>query len=401
VFAASLVLAAALPALADDWPKFRGPRADGHSSESGILETWGADGPEILWRVPLGEGFSGISIVGGKLFTMFSDSKQEILVAFDADNGVELWRRTVDEHYRNQFGSGPRATPTVSDGLVFALSAKGKLLVVEAETGKPVWKRDLVHDFGAKIPEWGFSGSPTVEGDLVLLDVGGAGGRLLMAFNRLDGQIAWESEAGIAGYSSPLIIDAVGVRQAVFFTGTKAVAVRVDNGATLWSVPWKTRYDVNAAMPLFVAPDQVLLSSGYGTGAMMIRLERDGDSIRTRRSWVSKDFENQFSSSVLVGENLYGFDNSILRSIRASDGSSNWYARGFGHGSLFYADGRLVVLGDKGKLSLVAATPSEFVEKATVQLFKTKTWTVPTLSDGRLFVRNEREMLALDFRASN
>jgi outer membrane protein assembly factor BamB len=400
VLVASFVLLAALPAKAEDWPKFRGPRADGHSAETGILQTWDRGGPEVLWRVPLGEGFSGISAVGGKLFTMFSDSQQEILAAFDADSGEELWRRTVDEHYRNQFGSGPRATPTVSDGLVFALGARGKLLVVEAETGKRVWNRDLVHSFGAKVPEWGFSGSPVVEGDLVLLDVGGAGGRLLMAFNRLDGQIAWESEAGVAGYSSPLVIDAVGVRQAIFFTGTKAVAVKVEDGATLWSVPWKTRYDVNAAMPLFVAPDHVLLSSGYGTGAMMIRLERNGDSIRTRQSWISKDFENQFSSSVLVGENLYGFDNSILRSIRASDGSSNWYARGFGHGSLFHVDGQLVVLGDKGKLSLVAATPEEFIEKATVQLLKTKSWTVPTLSEGRLFVRNEREMLALDFRAS-
>ena len=108
-------------------------------------------------------------------------------------------------------------------------------------------------------------------------------------------------------------------------------------------------------MPLFIAPNQILLSSGYGTGAMMIRLERDGSSIRTHQSWSSEDFENQFSSSVLVGDHLYGFDNSILRSIRASDGSSNWYARGFGHGSLFYADGHLVVLGDKRKLALVAA----------------------------------------------
>jgi outer membrane protein assembly factor BamB len=391
----------ALPVLeAGDWPSFRGPHANGHSDETGILQSWAAGGPEVLWRVPLGEGFSGISAVDGKLFTMFSDSEQELLAAFEAESGRELWRRRVDDRYRNQFGNGPRATPTVSDGMVFALGAQGKLLVVEAETGKRVWNRDLVHDFGAKVPEWGFSGSPVVDGDLLLLDVGGAGERLLMAFNRLDGQVVWESEAGIAGYSSPLVIDAVGVRQAVFFTGNRAVSVDVRDGALLWSVPWKTRYDVNAAMPLFVAPDQILLSSGYGTGAMMIQLERDGDSIRTRQSWSSDDFENQFSSSVLVGDHLYGFDNSILRSIRASDGASNWYARGFGHGSLFHVDGQLVILGDKGKLALVAATPGEFAEKANFQLFKTKSWTVPTLSEGRLFVRNERELLALDFQAS-
>ena len=394
----ALVLTVTLTAKAADWPQFRGPDGNGHSSETGILESWSEAGPEVLWRVPLGKGFSGISAVDGHLFTMFSDLGQELLAAYDADSGRELWRQRVDDHYRNQFGDGPRSTPTVSGELVFALGARGKLLAVEAESGKRIWSRDLVRDFGAKVPGWGFSGSPLIDGRLLLVNVGGGGGRLLMAFDHLSGDVVWAGEAGIAGYSSPLLIEAAGFRQAVFFTGNRVVGVAVSDGSPLWSIPWKTRYDVNAAMPVFVAPDQVLLSSGYGTGAAMIRLRSADGGVSTELSWSSRQFKNQFSSSVLVGDHLYGFDDSILRSIRASDGSSNWYARGFGHGSLFHVEGQLVVLGDKGRLALVAATPTEFVQKATTQLFTARSWTVPTLYRGRLFVRNERELLALDFR---
>jgi len=393
-----LLLTATTTARAADWPQFRGPDGNGHSAETGILESWSEAGPEVLWRVPLGKGFSGISAVDGHLFTMFSDLGQELLAAYDADSGRQLWRRRVDDHYRNQWGGGPRSTPTVSEGVVFALGAQGKLLAVEAESGKLVWNRDLVRDFGAKVPEWGFAGSPLIDGQLLLVNVGGGGGRLLMAFDRSSGDVVWESGAGIAGYSSPLLIEAAGFRQAVFLTGNRVVGVTVSDGSPLWSIPWKTQYDINAAMPVFVAPDQLLLSSGYGVGAAMIRLRGTDGGVSTEQSWSTKQFKNQFSSSVLVGDHLYGFDNSILRSIRASDGSSNWYARGFGHGSLFHVDGQLVVLGDKGRLALVAATPEEFVEKASTQLFTARSWTVPTLYAGRLFVRNESELIALDFR---
>ena len=161
-------------------------------------------------------------------------------------------------------------------------------------------------------------------------------------------------------------------------------------------MPWETQYDVNAAMPIFVSPDRILLSSGYGNGAMLIRLRAAGDRIDVYEVWRSRGLKNQFSSSVLVDGHFYGFDDSILKSVRVEDGAENWRARGFGHGSLFYADGLLVVLSDKGKLALVRATPDGFEEITNHQLFQAKAWTVPTLSDGTLYVRNERELLAID-----
>lgn len=382
----------AMPAA--DWPRYRGPRGDGISSETGLASNW-TDGPTELWRVPLGKGFSGISYVDGRLYTMYGRDRVEWIGSFDARTGEELWRFRSDGLYLDPQGDGPRSTPTVHEGIVYALGARGKLHAVGADDGHLIWGHDLVAEYDASPPDWGMATVPLVEGDLVLVNAGGRPDASVMAFDRRDGREAWRSLDDGAGYAAPIAVTIDGVRHAVFFTADGLVGLDPDDGDLRWRVPWTTSFDVNAASPVFVPPDRIFVSSGYDVGAGVYRIDMSEGPGTAREVWRNRVLKNQFSSSVLWDGHLYGFDNSILTCVDAATGERRWQARGFGHGSLFWADEHLVVLGERGRLGLVRATPEGFAELAAAQIVDERTWTVPTLADGVLYVRTERQMLAL------
>lgn len=381
-----------------DWPSYRGPAHDGRSTETGVFDTWPKSGPATLWRAELGSGYSAASVADGRVFTLFGDGTNEFLAAFSAYQGEELWRIRLDAERKDSFGDGPRSTPSVADSVVYGLGAKGKLVAVKAESGEEIWSRDLVADFGAAIPQWGISTSPTVFEELLLVDVGGKNGHGVVALARSDGKLIWKAESGLPGYSTPLVVEAAGAEQALFFTGTKLVAVSPRDGKPLWDYEWRTSYDVNAAMPVFLPPDRVFISTGYDKGAAVLRVKKTESGLAVEEVWKSREMRNHFNSSVLVDGHLYGFDNGTLKCIRADDGTERWAKRGFAKGSLLYADGHLVVLGERGQLALVEATPEGYREKALSEVFNAKTWTMPTLADGVLFVRSEKELVALDPR---
>jgi outer membrane protein assembly factor BamB len=390
------VLALATPAAAADWPQYRGPNRDGRSPETGLARSWPAAGPPVLWRAALGNGYSGLAVARGRVYTQFGNGRDEYIVAFDAASGKELWRARTDADRDDGQGGGPRSTPTVEGGLAYALSAQGKLSAFDAATGARRWGSDLVREVGARVPQWGVSTSPLVEGNLLLVDAGGRPGHSLVALDKKSGKLAWAAETDQAGYSAPLTVAVDGVKQVLFFTGTSLVAVAPGDGRALWRVPWETSYDVNAAMPVFIPPDLVFISSGYDKGAQVLRVKRQGSGAAVEAVWRSRVMKNHFNSSVLVDGALYGFDDGTLKAIEARSGAERWKERGFAKGSLLYADGHLYVLSERGLLALVEATPEAYREKARFQLFEAKTWTMPSLADGRLFVRSEGELVALD-----
>lgn len=392
---ALVALACGGPVLAGDWPQFRGPQRDGISKETGLKRSWEAGGPQVLWRVPLGEGYSGISVSGNRLYTMYARGTGAFAAAFDAASGKELWRYRMSNIWNDRQGDGPRSTPTVDDGVVYAVSAHGVLAALDADDGKLLWRHDLVDEYGARIPRWGMSGSPLVEGRLLLVEVGGTQA-LLAAFDKKSGKQIWTSQSGKPGYASPLALTVGGVRQVVLFAGTKLLAVSPEDGRLLWERPWKTSWDVNAAMPVFVAPDKLFVSSGYDVGAQLLRLRVDGRSVRVEELWRSREMKNRFSSSVLHDGHAYGFDEKILKCVDLASGAMVWRARDLGHGSLILADGHLIVMGDRGQLALVEATPEGYREKARAQIFDGKTWTLPTLSGGKLYLRDEHELISLN-----
>jgi outer membrane protein assembly factor BamB len=385
---------------AADWPQFRGANRDGVSRETGLLARWPKGGPEVLWSVPLGSGFSGLSVVGGRIYTMYGSGQDEFVAGFDASNGKQIWRVRVDSLWKSRWGDGPRSTPTVDGETLFALSAKGKLYALSAADGAERWSRDLEKDYRATPPQWGVSTSPLVEKDLLVLDVGGESGASVVALSKKTGEEVWRSQDDKPGYSTPIAITAGGSRQIVLLTGRNLISVAAEDGSLLWRVPWQTSYDVNAATPVFIPPDRVFVSTGYDVGAAVYRIESGQDGAGVTEIWKNREMKNKFSSSVLYDGHLYGFNESTLKCIDAATGETKWQQRGFGFGSLIYADGRLIVLGDDGLLALVEASSKAYQERGRAQVFQGKTWTLPTLVDGKLYLRDLNELIALDVSGS-
>jgi len=379
-----------------EWPQWRGPNRDGISKETGLLKSWPASGPKILWRAPSGEGYSGISVANGRAYTMYGQGSDELLVCLDANTGKEIWRFRMDSQFYNDQGNGPRSTPTVDGNLVFVQGAKSTLYAVRADNGQKVWGIDLKKEYGAKIPTWGVSTSPLVEGDLVLVDVGGKSGYSICAFNKTTGKLVWNSQTDDPGYSAAIAITANGLRQAVFFTGSAAVSVSPKDGKMFWRYPWQTSYEVNAATPIFIPQDKVFISSGYGVGAAVLRIQGTNGSLNVEPVWKSRVMKNHWASSILHQGYIYGFDDAILTCINANTGEQKWQQRGFQKGSLIYADGHLIILGERGNLALAEATPAGYKEKAAAEVLRGRCWTMPTLAGGKLYIRNQSEMLCLD-----
>ena len=204
----------------------------------GILKEWPPNGPKMLWKVPLGEGFSGISVSQERVYTMFSKGNDEFVVCLNATDGTEIWRFRSDKNYfEGQGGNGPRATPTIDGNLLYTVSAHGKLYALHTRNGQQIWSHDLQQKFGSKMPRWGFSTSPLIEGALLLVEVGGKGEKSIVAFDKKMGDVIWSSHKDKLGYSSPIAVTVQGVRQIICFTGTKLVSVSPTDGINLLAIP--------------------------------------------------------------------------------------------------------------------------------------------------------------------
>ena len=401
LFGTWYLVGAALSAEADnhstaEWAQWRGPNRDGISSETGFLKNWPQEGPKVLWHIPLGDGYSGISIAQGKVYTMVAEGNDEYVICLDASSGEEVWRFRSGAKFTESRGDGPRSMPTVHSDSVFALGAEGKLYALDAGDGTKLWAHNFVEEFDSKIPTWGFSSSPLIEGDLVLVEAGGTDEKSIVAFDKKSGDVVWTTHTDEVGYSSPIAIDFGGVRQIIFLTSKTLLSVAPEDGQIYWKYAWPE--GINIATPIFIPDDKIFISASYDKGAVLLKMTADEDRIGIEEVWKSRVMKNHFNSSVLQGDYLYGFDNAILTCIEANTGEEQWQQRGFEKGSLLLADGHLIILGEDGKLALAEASPNEYIEKARFQLFDDKCWTVPTLAGGRLYLRTQKEMVCLDLR---
>ena len=403
-----VLILGATPTSALDWPQWLGPERNGTSAEMNVLLQWPDSGLDVSWRRPLGRGFSAISVASGRLFTMYADSTDgEFAVCLDATNGVELWRQRTGGYYKEtQGGDGPRSTPTVDGDVVYVLGAEGRLLALRAAAGSVLWQKDLAETFGSETPKWGFSTSVLIEGELLLVEAGGVDGNMLVdmiidrstkatavALDKKSGDTVWTALDDKMSYSSPIAYSIDGGRQIAFLNAYALVGLGLD-GSLLWRLPWKTRWDVSAATPVYIAPDRIFISAG--DKAAVLRISADG----VEEVWKNSGMKNHFGTSVHVDGNLYGFDNSILKCIDVDSGEERWRARGYAKGTLIAAAGHLIVLGEQGNLGLVEVTPERFAEKANIELMAGRCWTMPSLADGVLYVRDEKEIVAVDLRGS-
>ena len=394
---ASWILLFTLPAAvgAGEWPQWRGPNQDGISTETGLLAKWPDGGPPELWRAELGIGFSGIVVAGGNACTQFSDGKDELLVCFDAAAGKERWRAAIGKQWNNAFGAhGARATPAVDGGRIYAGSAHGAVHAFDLASGKRVWSRDFVAELGAKPPEHGYVLTPLVDGDRVYFNPGGKDGRGVVALDKRTGSTVWASLDDPPAYAAPIAVDVDGRRQIVFFTARGVVGVAAADGAELWRYPWTTLGDLNAATPIYSVPYLFIASEDHGSA--LLRLSAAG----AKEVWVSNGMQNKISTSVVVDGHLYGFHRNFLACVELATGNEKWRQRGFGTGSVAVADGRLLVLGDKGQLALAEITPGSYreISRADGIVGGQRTWTVPTVADGRLYLRDEAKLVCLNLR---
>ena len=376
--------ALAWPAIALDWPRWRGPEMNGISKEKSWTTAWPKEGPKQLWKANVGMGFSSVSVSEGSLYTMGNKDDEDTVYCFDATTGKEVWKHTYEEPLDPRYyEGGTSCTPTVDGETVYTLSRKGKLFAFAADSGKIRWQQDIAKEHGLKIPEWGFAGATLVEGDLLILNAGTHG----LAVKKANGTLAWTTGKDSSGYATAVPFESKGTRALVVFGWRTLAAVTLKDGKVLWELPWKTEYDVNAADPI-VTGDQMFVSSGYRKGGALLKLNGQPKTV-----WASQNMHNQLNSSVLIDGHLYGISGQSghgadLRCVELATAKVLWTEKAAGFGALTAADGKLIVLSEKGELIVCVAKPEKFEALARAQVLGGKCWTVPVLSNGRIYCRN-------------
>jgi len=393
----SLCVAAQVMAQANaNWPQWRGPNRDGISKETGLLKQWPAEGPPLVWKATgAGRGYSSFSISNGKLYTLGLRGDREFVVAFDVATGKEAWATPHGSAFHNDRGDGPRGTPTVDGDRVYALGGNGDLSALDAKTGKLVWTKNVLEAFGGSNITWGISESPLVLGNKVLVNAGGQGASIV-ALNKSDGSVIWKSQSDEAGYSSAVPLELNGITEVVFFTARRAIGLDAKDGRLLWEYSKPSNNTANVATPI-VRANRVFISSDYGTGGGVVEIKPDN---KAQEIWFSKDMRNHHSSSVLIGDYLYGFSASILTAIKFDTGEMAWRDRSVGKGSLVFADGNLYLFSENGVVGLAEATPAGYKEKGRfrIQQGSLPTWTHPVVAGGRLYLRDQDTIYAFDVR---
>ncbi len=379
LFSALLVFVSSLT-FAGDWYQYHGPHRDRISTETGWDHDWSDEKPPIDWKANVGIGFSSFSVVDGRVYTMGNMEDVDTVWCFDAETGDVIWKHSYSCGLQpNLYEGGPGCTPTVYDGLVYTVSKEGHFYCLDAKTGEEKWLKMLPNELGIKLPEWRLNISPLIEKDLVIVEVG-----VFAAYNRKTGELLWKSENYEPAYGSPISIDLNGKRCIAGFNKYGLVVVDASNGNEVLKHRWETNYGVNAATPIF-SDGKFFLSSGYGVGGGLILTGEDG---KTQEVWHNRRMRNQMNASVLWEGYLYGFDESNLRCLEFKTGEIQWSERSLGKGTLMIADGKLLILGEKGDLAVAETNPDEYKEISRMNVLSGRCWSVPVLANGKIYARN-------------
>ena len=383
-----------------DWPQILGPNRNGIYTGPDIVASFPRSGPPKLWSRPVGAGFAGPAVVGDRLVLFHRVNNRETVEAMDVNTGKTTWTFDYPTSYRDDFGfdEGPRAVPVIADGRVFTHGADGWLHGIDFASGRMLWSSDTRKVFDAAKGYFGVASSPVVDGNRVLVNVGGKRGGIV-AFDAVSGKTLWTSTTDEPSYSAPVIADINGQHTAVFFTRTGLLALDPSNGKVLYQHRWRARMaaSVNAATPI-VSGDRIFLSAQYGTGAVLLQVANNA----VKPIWSGDEsMSNHYSTSILKDGYLYGFDGrqefgQTLRCVELATGKVMWNVDGFGAGTLLLAGETLVITRESGELALATASPRAFRFNARAQLIKGVVRAYPALASGRYFIRNERELAAFD-----
>ncbi len=394
-----------LALLALEWPQFGGPGRNFHSGQK-VAASWPASGPRRLWARDLGDGYSGISVDGGVLYTMYRRMNQEAVLAADAATGKTLWEHRYDAAFlpsmKMENGPGPHSTPLVTATTVYTTGVLGRFLALDKKTGRVLWQHDLFQEYGGRVPDRGYACSPLAYKDTIVLQAGGPGAAL-MAFRQKDGGVVWKQHNFAPSPSSPLLIQVAGQDQLVAFMGDQVVGLDPNNGAWLWSQGHRTDWGLNISTPVW-GPDNVLfISSAYGGGSRALQLSRSGGKTAVKELWFTSRMRVHHGNAVRIGDFLYGssgdFGPAPLTAIDVRTGKIAWQDRSFSKANLLLlGDGKLIVLDEDGNLALAEPSPPGLKTLVKAPVLRSNAWTAPALAGSRLFLRDRRSMLALDLR---
>ncbi len=387
----------------EDSPFFRGPLFDGTTPSAPKDKSWVKAVNDIAWQHPVGGGHAGIAVAGQIAITIEQRGEHEAVVAYNVETGKPVWVHQYPagfHHSEPMGGDGPRTTPTIVDGLVYTLGAQGHLHCLEAASGKVKWQQNILEDAGAKNLEWGMSGTPLVVGDKVIVNPGidqeKKTHQAVIAYDRMLGKKAWSAGSDLASYSSMMKANLAGVDQLLLFDAAGLKGLELAGGKQLWLYPWKTSFDMNCAQPIIVGAGQVYLSSEVANGGAMLRISREGDTWKVSEVWKNRNMGLKFSNAVLHEGHLYGLSNGYLTCLDAKTGERKWKARqAYGNGQVLIAGEVLIITAEDGFVALVDARPELFSELKRIPVFKGRTWNVPAIARGRLYLRNHQEMACL------
>lgn len=404
VLATALLLTLCTHATGTDWPQWRGADRTGISRETGLLKSWPAGGPQVVWLYEnAGEGYSAPAIVGGKYYTLGTRDGSEILLVLDATNGKELWTAKLGSILDNDRGGGPRGSPTVDGDRVYAMTGPGRLVCVNTGDRKIVWHAAMT-DLGGRVPHWGYSESVLVDGDQVVCTPGGSKGAVA-AFDKLTGKLRWQSKEfkDLAHYSSIVPARINNTPQYVQRTEKSVVGISARDGALLWQTDFPGRTAV-APTPI-VRDNLVYVTAGYGAGCKMVMIE-PGNKVTT--VYENKVMKNHHGGVVLIGNHIYGHNDFAWVCQDFNTGEEVWSDKGPGKGAIATADGMLYLLDERGgNVALVEASPLGWRERGRFKLDpQTKIraarggiWTHPVISNGKLYLRDQDLISCYDIKA--
>jgi len=396
------------------WPQFGGPLRNFTSPSTGLASSWPTEGPRKVWSRSLGEGYSGITVDGGKLYTMYripaakvgGKFDREVIVALDAQSGKTLWEDPYDAPFdpgmKMENGPGPHVTPLIAGNQLYTVGITGKFYCKDKNSGKTLWYHDLIKEYQAPRRDRGYSCSPVAYKQTVILPVGGPG-QAVMAFNQKDGSPAWKKLDLASSPSSPLIINVDGQDQLVAFLGDVIAGLDPNNGNLLWSYPHKTDWGLNISLPVWSEGNLLFCTSAYSGGSRLLQLSQQAGKTTVKQLWFTNRMRVHLGNAMRVGDYIYGssgdFGPAFFTALDIKTGQVAWQNRGLSKASFVYADGKFFLIDEDGSLALATVSQTGLQIHSKVPLLSHIAWTAPSLVGNTLYVRDRKNLMALDVGA--
>lgn len=385
------------------WTQWGGPHRNFHTDASGLKDTWPAAGPRVVWKRPLGDGYSSPAIENGVVYTMYGRPREEVVLAADADSGKTRWEHATPMSFQSdapEMGNGPYATPLLAGNRVFTAGVAGRLQCLDRNTGKLLWTQQLWSDHNGSRLMYGYASSPIAFRDMVIVPVGGRG-KAVMAFKQADGAIAWARNDFGNVYSSPLLINVGGLEQLAVLMDGAILAVNPHNGDLQWQVPFKADYSIAVATPVWGPDNLLFVSAEYNGGTKVVELRRSGSETHATELWSSNRLRLHHGNAIRIGDAVYFSSGgkgsqAILSAVDVRSGKIHWQERSISKATFVWADQKLITLDQDGNLMIAHPSPQGFRIVAKAPLLTHLSWTPPALVGTRVYLRDRRTMMAVD-----